>query len=95
MELICGGDSKSKEKAMYKKSEVYLGLKEMSFEELRAQTWEKYRWEENWKFFKIFPPICRNVKTPIRASARDSDDQLIIKPIVEQCDNDDSFFGKV
>lgn len=43
MELINADDSKSKEKAMYKKSDIYLGLKEMSFEELRAQTWEKYR----------------------------------------------------
>ena len=69
-----------KERAMYRKKEVYLGLTEMSFEELRAQTWHKYR----------------NAKTPVRAKMRDADDQLIVKPIKFGDDDDnESFFEQV
>jgi len=82
MELMLEGSVESgKERAMYRKKEVYLGLTEMSFEELRAQTWQKFR----------------NAKTPTRvamASMRDADDQLIVKPIKFCDENDDSFFGE-
>ena len=43
MEMISNENANCKEKPMYRKAEVYLGLKEMSFEELRAQKWGKYR----------------------------------------------------
>ena len=80
IELMENNVDSGKERATYRKKEVYLGLTEMSFEELRAQTWQKYR----------------NAKTPIRATVRDADDQLIVKPIkYGDDDENESFVAQV
>ena len=43
MQLITNEEQSSKEKPMYKKKEIYLGLQEVSFEELLAERWERQR----------------------------------------------------
>ena len=43
MQLINNEQDTGKEKPMYRKHDIYLGLREISFEELKAQKWEKYR----------------------------------------------------
>ena len=52
MQLIKDEESKSKEIPMYRKDEIYLGLKETSFEELKAQKWMKLQ------------KLAQNARTP-------------------------------
>ena len=43
MQLINNEQNNGKERPMYRKEDIYLGLREISFEELKAQNWEKYK----------------------------------------------------
>ena len=52
MQLIKDEENKSKEIPMYRKDEIYLGLKETSFEELKAQKWMKLQ------------KLAQNARTP-------------------------------
>ena len=54
MQLIKDEENKSKEIPMYRKEEIYLGLKETSFEELKAQKWFKLQ------------KTAQNARTPIQ-----------------------------
>jgi hypothetical protein len=54
MQLIKDEENKSKEIPMYRKDEIYLGLKETSFEELKAQKWFKLQ------------KAAQNARTPIQ-----------------------------
>lgn len=54
MQLIQNEETKSKEIPMYRKNEIYLGLKETSFEELKAQKWAKLQ------------NIAKSSKTPVQ-----------------------------
>lgn len=54
MQLIKDEENKSKEIPIYRKDEIYLGLKETSFEELKAQKWFKLQ------------KTAQNARTPIQ-----------------------------
>ena len=43
MQLVQNEDINIKERPMYRKRDVYLGLREISFEELKAQKWEMFQ----------------------------------------------------